>query len=107
MGLGSQKCCAWRPRVEDLAREPQLPLIRTVRNPGALLLPDKATGPHSPGAPQWANLQELKNRTPSIVITRNRAVDEWLSLFDNPFGGNSALDRLAHASYQIGIEGSI
>ena len=30
-----------------------------------------------------------------------RAVDEWLSLFDDPILGNSALDRLANASYPI------
>ena len=28
-------------------------------------------------------------------------VDEWLSLFDDPILGNSALDRLANASYQV------
>ena len=33
-------------------------------------------------------------------------VDEWLSLFDDPILGNSALDRLANASYQIVIEGA-
>ena len=33
-----------------------------------------------------------------------RAVDEWLSRFDDPILGNSALDRLANASYQIVIE---
>ena len=36
----------------------------------------------------------------------SRAVDEWLSLFDDPILGNSALDRLANASYQIVIEGA-
>ena len=40
------------------------------------------------------------------MITSNRAVDEWLSLFDDPILGNSALDRLANVSYQIIIEGS-
>ena len=40
------------------------------------------------------------------MITSNRAVDEWLGLFEDPFLGNSALDRLANASYQIVIEGS-
>ena len=35
-----------------------------------------------------------------------RAVDEWLSLFDDPILGNSTLDRLANASYQIVIEGA-
>ena len=33
-------------------------------------------------------------------------MDEWLSLFDDPILGNSALDRLANASYQIIIEGT-
>ena len=33
-------------------------------------------------------------------------MEEWLSLFDDAILGNSALDRLANASYQIVIEGS-
>ena len=33
-------------------------------------------------------------------------MEEWLSLFDDPILGNSALDRLANASYQIVIEGA-
>ena len=32
--------------------------------------------------------------------------DEWLGLFDDPILGNSTLDRLANASYQIVIEGT-
>ena len=40
------------------------------------------------------------------MITSNRAVDEWLGLFEDPIPGNNALDRLANASYQIVIEGS-
>ncbi len=39
-------------------------------------------------------------------LRENRAVDEWLGLFDDPILGNSALDRLANASYQIVIEGA-
>ena len=31
---------------------------------------------------------------------------EWLGLFEGPILGNSALDRLANAGYQIVIEGS-
>ena len=33
-------------------------------------------------------------------------MEEWLSLFDDPILGDSALDRLANASYQIVIEGA-
>ncbi|MFC2031941.1 ATP-binding protein [Chloroflexota bacterium] len=39
-------------------------------------------------------------------MTSNRTVDEWLGLFDDPILGNSALDRLANASYQIIIDGT-
>ena len=48
---------------------------------------------------QSADLYELilnRHRSSSFVITSNRAVDEWLSLFDDPILGNSALDRLAY-----------
>ena len=46
-----------------------------------------------------------RHRTSSFAITSNRAVEEWLALFADPILGNSALDRLANASYQIVIEG--
>ena len=66
-------------------------------------------GLHGLTAQQSADLYELilnRHRASSFVITSNRAVDEWLSLFDDPILGNSALDRLANASYQIVIEGT-
>ncbi len=56
---------------------------------------------------QSADLYELilyRHLTSNFVIASNRAVDEWLSLFDDPILGNRALDRLANASYQIIIE---
>ena len=58
---------------------------------------------------QSADLDELilnRHRVSSFIITSNRAVEEWLSIFDDSILGNSALDRLANASYQIVIEGS-
>jgi len=58
---------------------------------------------------QSTDLYELiiaRHRRASFVITSNRAVDEWLGLFDDPILGNSALDRLANAGYQIAIEGN-
>ena len=47
-----------------------------------------------------------RHRHSSFVITSNRAVDEWLGLFDDAILGNSAIDRLANASYQLTIEGA-
>ena len=60
-------------------------------------------------AQQSADLYDLilnRHRASSFVITSNRAVDEWFGLLEDPILGNSALDRLANASYQIIIEGS-
>ncbi len=60
-------------------------------------------------AQQSTDLYELiiaRRRKSSFAITSNRAIEEWLGLFDDPILGNSALDRLANASYQITIEGS-
>ena len=42
----------------------------------------------------------------NFAFTSHRSVDEWLRFFDDPILGNSALDRLANASYRIVIEGS-
>ena len=64
-------------------------------------------GPHWLTGQQSADLYELilnRHRASSFVITNNRAVDEWLNLFDDPILDNSALDQLANASYQIVIE---
>ena len=66
-------------------------------------------GLHRLTAQQSADLYELilnRHRSSSFVITNNHTVDEWLSFFDGPILGNSALDRLVNASYQIVIEGT-
>ena len=76
-------------------------------SPDVLILDD--LGLHRLTLKQSADLYELilsRHRAASFVIASNRAVDEWLSLFDDPILGNSALDRLANASYQIVIEGA-
>ena len=45
-------------------------------------------------------------RASSFVITSKRAVGEWRILFADSILGNSALGRLANASYWIVIEGT-
>ena len=80
--------------------------FRSLLSPDLLILDD--LGLHRLTAQQSADLYELiisRHRVSSFVITSNRAVEEWLSLFDDSILGNSALDRLANASYQIVIEG--
>ncbi len=46
-----------------------------------------------------------RHRRAATIITSNRAVDEWVALFDDPILANSALDRFAHRAHQIVMEG--
>ena len=80
--------------------------FRSFLKPDLLILDD--LGLHRLTAQQSDDFHQLvigKHRVSSFVITSNRAIEEWLSLFSDPILGNSALDRLANTSYQIVIEG--
>ena len=46
-----------------------------------------------------------RHRHAATIITSNRAVEEWVALFDDPILANSALDRFAHRAHQIVMEG--
>jgi DNA replication protein DnaC len=46
-----------------------------------------------------------RDRRAATIITSNRAVDEWVALFDDPILANRALDRFAHRAHQIVMEG--
>jgi len=46
-----------------------------------------------------------RHKRASTVVTSNRAVDEWIPLFDDPVLAQSALDRLAHNAHQVVMEG--
>ena len=41
----------------------------------------------------------------STIVTSNREVEEWASLFDEPLLAQSALDRFCHRAHQLVIEG--
>jgi DNA replication protein DnaC len=41
----------------------------------------------------------------STIVTSNRAVEEWMAVFDEPLLGQSALDRFCHRAHQFVIEG--
>ena len=81
--------------------------FRSFLTPDLLILDD--FGLQRLTAQQSADLYEIiiaRHRKSSFVVTSNRAIDEWLGLFEDAVLGNSALDRLANASYQIVIDGT-
>jgi len=59
-------------------------------------------------ATQSSDLYEVvveRHKRASTIFTSNRAVDEWIPLFDDVVLAQSALDRLAHNAHQVVIEG--
>ena len=50
-------------------------------------------------------MRHAAHRRASTIVTSNRAIDEWIPLFDDPVLAQSALDRLAHNAYQVVLEG--
>jgi len=46
-----------------------------------------------------------RHRRAATIITSDRAVDEWVALFDDLILANSALNRFAHRAHQIVMEG--
>jgi len=60
------------------------------------------------GRDEANDLYELiieRHEIKSSIFTSARAPEEWQALFPDPILGNSALDRLAHSSYQILMDG--
>ena len=80
--------------------------LRRFVSPDVLVIDD--FGLHKLSAQQSSDLYDVvigRHRHSSMVVTSNRDVAEWVALFDDPILANSALDRLAHNSYQLVIEG--
>ncbi len=46
-----------------------------------------------------------RHRVASIIVTSNRAPDEWLATFADPMRAQSAIDRFTSNSYDLQIEG--
>jgi DNA replication protein DnaC len=80
--------------------------LRAYLTPTLLLIDDFGLKRLTPQ--QSSDLYEIiieRHKRSSTIITSNRAVDEWIPLFDDPLLAQSALDRLAHNAHQITIEG--
>jgi len=76
------------------------------RNVDVLIIDDFGLKPMRPPAPE--DLYEIidgRYNRGGIILTTNRAFEEWPELFDNSVLASAALDRLAHGATQIVIEG--
>ena len=81
-------------------------VIRSLLAPDLLIIDD--FGLRRLNAQQSSDFYEViieRHRRASTIVTSNRAIEEWIPLFDDPILAQSALDRLAHNAYQVVIEG--
>jgi DNA replication protein DnaC len=81
-------------------------VIRRLLAPDLLILDDFGLRRLSPE--QSSDFYEVileRHRRASTIVTSNRAIDEWIPLFEDPVLAQSALDRLAHNAYQLVMEG--
>jgi len=92
-------------QMASLARAQEREL-RTWLTPDLLILDDfglRKLSPQESG--DFYDVLVERDRHAATAITSNRAVDEWVALFDDPILANSALDRFAHRAHQIVMEG--
>jgi DNA replication protein DnaC len=79
--------------------------LRRWARPGLLILDDFAMRAFS--ATQADDLYELVSERAgmSVVITANRAAEDWYSLFPNPVVAESILDRVVNGAHHIAMPG--
>jgi DNA replication protein DnaC len=81
-------------------------VLRSLLTPDLLLVDD--FGLRRLTAQQSSDFYEViieRHRRASTIVTSNRAIEEWIPLFDDPILAQSALDRLAHNGHQIVMDG--
>lgn len=81
--------------------------IQTYLRPDLLVLDDFGLKPLRPPAPE--DLYDVINgryEQGSILLTSNRALDEWAGLFGDPLLASAGLDRLTHRADVVLITGA-
>ena len=91
---GGHADCTWHRRLGELAR------------PAVLILDDFAMRELTPA--QADDLYELitERASRSLVLTSNRAPQDWYPLFPNPVVAESLLDRVINNSHQVNMKGT-
>jgi DNA replication protein DnaC len=80
--------------------------LRTFITPDLLIVDDFALRKLSSQA--TSDIYELlveRHTRSSTIVTSNRSVEEWMTVFDEPMIGQSALDRFCHRAHQFVIDG--
>lgn len=81
--------------------------LQTYLKPDLLVLDDFGLKALHPPAPE--DLYDVINgryEKGSIILTSNRAPDEWLELFGNPLLASAGLDRLNHSAHIVVVTGA-
>ena len=81
-------------------------VLRSLLAPDLLIIDD--FGLRRLNAQQSSDFYEVvieRHKRASTVVTSNRAIEEWIPLFDDPILAQSALDRLAHNGHQVVMDG--
>ena len=81
-------------------------VLRSLLAPDVLIIDD--FGLRRLNAQQSSDFYEVlieRHKRASTIVTSNRAIEEWIPLFDDPILAQSALDRLAHNGHQIVMDG--
>jgi len=82
------------------------PLIKRLIQVDLLIIDDfgfKSLDQHS--AERLYTIVENRFGNKSTILTSNRSMNDWCSLFPDPIIANAILDRLAHSSHQITLKG--
>jgi DNA replication protein DnaC len=81
--------------------------LQTYLRPDLLVLDDFGLKPlHSPGPEDLYDIINERYEQSSIVLTSNRAPEEWPDLFGDPLLASAGLDRLSHRANVLVITGN-
>mgnify|MGYP001823795954 FL=1 len=81
--------------------------LQTYLRPDLLVLDDFGLKPlHSPGPEDLYDIINERYEQGSIVLTSNRAPEEWPDLFGDPLLASAGLDRLSHRAHVLVIAGN-
>ena len=81
--------------------------LQTYLRPNLLVLDDFGLKPvHPPGPEDLYDVINERYEQGSIMLTSNRAPEEWPDLFGDPLLASAGLDRLSHRAHVLVITGN-